>query len=64
MYTNNLDMMSHPGDTDAWKALDAFDLSFAREARNVHSGLTIDGFSSFKLNMPRAPYSLKLKKKK
>jgi hypothetical protein len=38
-----------PADTDAWKALDAFDSSFADEVRNVHFGLTTDGFSPFNL---------------
>jgi hypothetical protein len=38
----NLDVMAHPSDTDAWKALDAFDSSFADEVRNVRFGLATD----------------------
>jgi hypothetical protein len=46
---DNPDVMAHPADTDAWKALDAFDSSFADEVRNVRFGLAIDGFSPFNL---------------
>jgi hypothetical protein len=35
----NSDVMAHPADTDAWKALDAFDSNFADEVRNVCFGL-------------------------
>jgi hypothetical protein len=45
----NPDVMAHPADTDAWKALDAFDSSFADEVRNVRFGLATDGFSPFNL---------------
>jgi hypothetical protein len=31
--------------------IDAFDSSFGSEARNVHIGLVIDGFSHFNLNV-------------
>jgi hypothetical protein len=44
--------MAHPADTNAWKALDAFDSSFADEVRNVHLGLAMDGFSPFNLTTP------------
>jgi hypothetical protein len=45
----NPDVMAHPADIDAWKALDAFDSSFADKVQNVHLGLAIDGFSPFNL---------------
>jgi hypothetical protein len=45
----NPNVMAHPADIDAWKALDAFDSSFADEVRNVRFSLTTDGFSPFNL---------------
>jgi predicted cobalt transporter CbtA len=45
----NPDVMAHPADTDAWKALDAFNSSFADEVRNVHFSLATYGFSPFNL---------------
>jgi hypothetical protein len=45
-------VMAHVADIDAWKALDAFDSSFADEVRNVHFGLPTDGFSPFNLTAP------------
>jgi hypothetical protein len=44
----NKEVMLHPLDLDAWKALDNFDLKFARDARNVRIGLTTDGLTSGK----------------
>jgi hypothetical protein len=32
----NDQVMVHPSDSEAWKALDDFDPDFARDARNVH----------------------------
>jgi hypothetical protein len=43
----NKEVMVHPLDSDAWKALDNFDPEFARDARNVCIGLVIDGFTPF-----------------
>jgi hypothetical protein len=43
----NDQVMIHPSDSEAWKALDDFDANFARDARNVRIGLTIDGFSLY-----------------
>jgi hypothetical protein len=43
----NKEVMVHPSDSDAWKALDNFDLEFAWDVRNVHIGLTTDGFTPF-----------------
>jgi hypothetical protein len=45
----NPDVMAYPADTDAWKALDAFDSSFANKVRNVRFGLITNGFSPFNL---------------
>jgi hypothetical protein len=45
----NPNVMAYPADTDAWKALDAFDSSFASKVRNVRFGLTTNGFSPFNL---------------
>jgi hypothetical protein len=39
----NPDVMVHLADTDAWKALDSFDSSFADEVQNVRFGLAPDG---------------------
>jgi hypothetical protein len=44
----NKEVMLHPLDLDAWKALDNFDPKFARDARNVRIGLTTDGSTSGK----------------
>jgi hypothetical protein len=46
----NKEVMVHPSDSDVWKALDNFDLEFARNMRNVHIGLATDGFPPFSDN--------------
>jgi hypothetical protein len=51
----NDQVMVHPSDSEAWKALDDFDVDFAWDARNAHIGLVIDGFTSY--NMSAALYS-------
>jgi hypothetical protein len=38
------DIMSHPTDSEAWEALDHFDLEFARDPKSVCLGLSTDGF--------------------
>jgi hypothetical protein len=43
----NDELMVHPSDRDAWKALDKFDPDFAVEPRNVRIDLTTDGFTTF-----------------
>jgi hypothetical protein len=43
----NDELMVHPSDGDAWKALDTFDLGFAAEPRIVRIRLTTDGFTPF-----------------
>jgi hypothetical protein len=43
----NKEVMVHPSDLDAWKALDNFDPKFAQDARNVRIGLATDGFTPF-----------------
>jgi hypothetical protein len=40
-------VMVHLFDCEAWKSLDNFDVDFARDARNVHIGLAIDGFTFY-----------------
>jgi hypothetical protein len=46
----NKEVMVHPSDSDAWKALGNFDLEFAHDARNVRTGLMTDGFTPFNDN--------------
>jgi hypothetical protein len=43
----NKEVMVHPSDGDAWKALDSFDPEFAKDARNVCIGLAMDSFTPF-----------------
>jgi hypothetical protein len=43
----NKEVMVHPSDGDSWKALDNFDLQYAQDMRNVHIGLSTDGFTLF-----------------
>jgi hypothetical protein len=43
----NNNVMVHPSDGEAWKALDNFDPDFAKDARNVRIELAIDGFTPF-----------------
>jgi hypothetical protein len=43
----NKDVLVHPLDSDAWKALDNFDPEFAQDERNVRIGLATDGFTPF-----------------
>jgi hypothetical protein len=51
----NVGVMGHPSDGEAWKVLDNFDAGFASDARNFHIRLVTYGFSSFSTNA--APYS-------
>jgi hypothetical protein len=51
----NDQVMVHLPDSEAWKALDDFDLDFARAARNVCIGLATDGFSPY--NTSASSYS-------
>jgi hypothetical protein len=51
----NDQVMVHPSDSEAWKALDDFDPDFARDARNVRIGLAMDGLSMY--NMSASSYS-------
>jgi hypothetical protein len=51
----NDQVMVHPSDNEAWKALDDFDLDFARDVRNVCIRLVTDGFSPY--NMSASSYS-------
>jgi hypothetical protein len=51
----NDQVMVHPSDSEAWKALDDFDPDFTRDARNVRIGLATDRFMSY--NMSASSYS-------
>jgi hypothetical protein len=43
----NKEVMVHPSDSNASKALDNFDLEFAQDVKNIRIGLAIDGFTPF-----------------
>jgi hypothetical protein len=45
--SEDVDIMSHPVDAEAWHALDHFDPEFARGPRSVHLGLSTDGFQPY-----------------
>jgi hypothetical protein len=51
----NDQVMVHPSDSEAWKALDDFDVDFTRDMRNVCIGLAIDGFTPY--NTSASSYS-------
>jgi hypothetical protein len=51
----NDQVMVHQSDSEAWKALDAFDVDFTRDAHNVRIGLATDGLSPY--DTSAAPYS-------
>jgi hypothetical protein len=53
--SEDIDIMSHPADSEAWQTLDHFDLEFAWDPRSVHLGLSTDGFQSHSTN--NHPYS-------
>jgi hypothetical protein len=42
--SEDLDIMSHPADTEDWEVVDHFDLEFVRDPRSVRLGLSMDGF--------------------
>jgi hypothetical protein len=46
----NDQVIVHPPDSEAWKALDDFDADFTRDARNVHIGLVVDGFMPYNMS--------------
>jgi hypothetical protein len=51
----NVGVMEHPSDSEAWKVLDDFVVDFVSDARNFCIGLVRDGISLFSTNT--APYS-------
>jgi hypothetical protein len=51
----NNNVMVHPSDSEARKALDDSDPNFARDARNVRIGLATDEFTPY--NMSASSYS-------
>jgi hypothetical protein len=56
----NDQVMVYQSDSEAWKALDDFDVDFVRDARNVHIGLAMDGFSSYNMSAVSYSYCLSL----
>jgi hypothetical protein len=46
----NKEVIVHPLDSDAWKALGNFDPEFAQDMRNVRIGLATDSFTPFSDN--------------
>jgi hypothetical protein len=53
--SEDVDIMSHPVDGEAWQTLDCFDLEFAREPRSVHLDLSMDDLQPY--NSDSTPYS-------
>jgi hypothetical protein len=51
----NDQVMVHTSDSEAWKALDDFNVDFVKDAQNVRIGLATDGFMLY--NMSVASYS-------
>jgi hypothetical protein len=47
----NNQVMVHLSDSEAWKALDDFDVDIARDARNVRNELATDGFSPHNMSV-------------
>jgi hypothetical protein len=45
--SEDVDIMSHSTDAEAWHALDHFYLEFARDPRSVCLGLSMDGFQPY-----------------
>jgi hypothetical protein len=42
--SEDVDIISHPVDAEAWQALEHFDLEFAKDPKSVRLGLSMDGF--------------------
>jgi hypothetical protein len=47
----NDEVMMHPSDSEAWKALDEFDEDFTRDAWNMRIGLVTDEFSPYNMRV-------------
>jgi hypothetical protein len=45
--SEDIDIMSHPTDAEAWHALNRFDPEFARDPRSVRLDLSTDGFQPY-----------------
>jgi hypothetical protein len=45
--SEDVDIMLHPVDAEAWHTLNYFDPEFARDTRCVHLGLSMDGFQPY-----------------
>jgi hypothetical protein len=48
--SEDVDIMSHPTDAEAWHALGHFDPEFARDPRSVHLDLSTNGFHPYNSN--------------
>jgi hypothetical protein len=45
--SEDVDIMLHPADAEAWQALDHFDLEFTRDRRSVRLDLSTDDFKPY-----------------
>jgi hypothetical protein len=45
--SEDINIMSHPADVEAWHTLDCFDPEFARDLRSVRLGLSMDDFQPY-----------------
>jgi hypothetical protein len=45
--SEDIDIMSHPMDAEAWQALDCSDLEFSKDLRSVRLGLLTNGFQPY-----------------
>jgi hypothetical protein len=48
--SEDIDIVSHPVDDEAWHALDHFDPEFARDPRSVHLGLSTYAFQPYNID--------------
>jgi hypothetical protein len=53
--SEDLDIMSHPANSEVWQSLDHFDPEFVRDPMNVRLGLSTDGFQPHSIDSH--PYS-------
>jgi hypothetical protein len=56
--SENDQVMVHPSDSEAWKALVDFDVDFVRDVRNVCIGLATDGFLPYNMSAASYPFWL------
>jgi hypothetical protein len=53
--SEDIDIISHPADAEAWHALNRFDPEFVRDHKSVHLVLSTDGFQPY--NFDSTTYS-------